>query len=234
MLSTGDETLWGLSVACGGQTENMNLIESDLCAGRKRAEILEAARRRFIGEGYAGAGMEAIARDAGISTATLYDQFSSKAELFRCVAGEAVEMVSGAAAAAAGARGDRSALLNAFAIGYARLLTDPAAQMLIRVFAAEPRRFEAEAREFWTRGREAFVGELTAVLERLGGEGRLFAARPAAAAGQLLGMVEHAALVGPVLAGEPVPPPRFLEQACAEAVATFLARYGSRAEAEAA
>jgi AcrR family transcriptional regulator len=184
--------------------------------------------------------MEAIARDAAISTATLYDQFSSKAELFRCVAGEAVETLSGAAAAAAAAgaaaavRGDRAALLNAFAFGYARLLTDPAAQMLIRVFAAEPRRFETEARAFWTRGREAFVGELTALIERLGGEGRLFAATPAAAAGQLLGMVEHAALVGPVLAGQPVPPPRLLEQACAEAVATFLARYGSRAEAEAA
>jgi AcrR family transcriptional regulator len=212
----------------------MTSVESDVRA-RKRAEILEVARRRFIAEGYAGAGMEAIARDAAISTATLYDQFSSKAELFRCVAAEAVATLSGAAEAAAGARGERSsALLNAFALGYARLLTDPAAQMLIRVFAAEPRRFAAEAREFWTRGREAFASGLTALVEQLGGEGRLFAANPVAAAGQLLGMVEHTALVGPVLAGEAVPPPRLLEQACAEAVATFLARYGSRAEAEAA
>jgi len=211
----------------------MTFVESDVRAGRKRAEILEVARRRFIAEGYAGAGMEAIARDASISTATLYDQFSSKAELFRCVAAEALAALSGAAEAAADARGDRSALLNAFALGYARLLTDPAAQMLMRVFAAEPRRFAAEAREFWARGREAFASGLTALMERLGGEA-LFAADPGAAAGQLLGMVEHAALVGPLLAGEPVPPPRLLEQACAEAVATFLARYGECAEAEAA
>jgi AcrR family transcriptional regulator len=206
----------------------MSFIESDGRAGRKRSDILEAARRRFIADGYAGAGMEAIARDTGISTATLYDLFSSKAELFRCVAAEAVATLSGAADAAAGAPGERSALLNAFALGYARLLTDPSAQMLIRVFAAEPRRFEAEAREFWARGREAFASGLTTLVERLVTEGRLFAAAPPAAAGQLLGMVEYAALVGPVLAGEPAPPPRQLEQACAEAVATFLARYGAR------
>lgn len=233
MLAAGDITDVGVSVACGGQI-SMTSVASDARPGRKRAEILEAARRRFIAEGYAGAGMEAIARDASISTATLYDLFSSKAELFRCVAADAVETLSGAAGTAAGARGDRSALLDAFALGYARLLTDPAAQMLIRVFAAEPRRFEAEAREFWTRGREALARGLTALVERLHGEGRLFAADPAAAAAQLLGMVEHAALVGPLLAGEPAPPPRQLEQVCAEAVATFLARWGSRAEAEAA
>jgi hypothetical protein len=62
--------MWGCPSLCDGQTENMNLIESDLRAGRKRAEILDAARRRFTAEGYAGAGMEAIARDAAISTAT--------------------------------------------------------------------------------------------------------------------------------------------------------------------
>ncbi len=106
--------------------------------------------------------------------------------------------------------------------------------MLIRVFAAEPRRFEGLARAFWSRGRGGFTAALAALIKRHGDDGRLFAANPAAAAAQLIGMVEHSALVGPLLAGEPTPAPRALEQACAEAVATFLARYGARAEAEAA
>ncbi len=178
--------------------------------------------------------MEAIARDAGISTATLYDLFSGKAELFRCVAEDAIDALPSVVDSAATARGDRAAQLSAFALGYARLLTDPSTQMLIRVFAAEPRRFEPLAADFWARGRGAFATALTALLKRLGDEGRLFAAAPAAAAAQLIGMVEHAALVGPVLAGEATPPPRALEHVCAEAVSTFLARYGSRAEAEAA
>lgn len=204
----------------------MNFIESDARMERKRAEILEAARRRFINEGYAGAGMEAIARDAAISTATLYDLFAGKAELFRCVAEEAIDQLTAVLDAAQVMEGDCGAQLNAFALGYARLLTDPSAQMLIRVFAAEPRRFEALAGQFWTRGRGAFVEALNALVEALAQDRQLNADRPEIAASQLLGMVEHAALVGVVLAGEPTPPPMLLEQISAEAVATFLARYG--------
>ena len=39
---------------------------------RKRRAILAAARGLFVKDGYAGAGMEAVARVANISTATLY------------------------------------------------------------------------------------------------------------------------------------------------------------------
>ncbi len=60
--------------------------EIDARASHKRSHILEAARKRFIAEGYSGAGMEAVARDAMVSTATLYDLFGGKADLFRCVA----------------------------------------------------------------------------------------------------------------------------------------------------
>jgi AcrR family transcriptional regulator len=129
----------------------MTTIESDERAGRKRAEILEAAKRRFIAEGYAGAGMEAVARDAAISTATLYDHFSSKAELFKCVAETTLEQVS--AEPVDGARGDPETQLTAFAFSYARFLSDAAVQMLVRILAAEPRRFRAVARDFCARGR---------------------------------------------------------------------------------
>jgi AcrR family transcriptional regulator len=208
------------------------MIESDARAGRKRAEILEAARRRFIREGYAGTGMEAVARDAAVSTATLYDHFSSKAELFRCVAEETLGALS--AAAGASARGDAACQLNAFALAYARFLSDPTVQMLVRVCAAEPRRFEAVAGDFRTRGRGAFSAALVALLKRLGDEGRVFTPKPASAAGQLLGMVEHAALLPPLLSGEAAPEARALEPTCAEAVATFLARWGACCSAEAA
>jgi AcrR family transcriptional regulator len=209
----------------------MTTIEADARSGRKRAEILEAARRRFVLEGYAGAGMEAVARDAAVSTATLYDQFSSKAELFRCVAEETLRALSPSSAAAA--RGDASSQLNAFALAYARFLSDPTVQMLVRACAAEPRRFHAVAGEFRTRGRDAFSAALVALLKRLGDEGRVFIPKPAAAAGQLLGMIEHAALLTPLLSDEAAET-RALEPTCVEAVATFLARWGACASAEAA
>ena len=47
-----------------------------------RREILEAARNRFVGEGYADASMRAIAADAGVDVALLSYHFASKQGLF--------------------------------------------------------------------------------------------------------------------------------------------------------
>jgi len=55
----------------------------------KRAAILKAARQNFLTGGYSKAAMAEIARDADVSTATLYKHFSSKETLFRAVIEEA-------------------------------------------------------------------------------------------------------------------------------------------------
>lgn len=44
--------------------------------------MIEAARRVFLAEGYAGATLEAIADEAGFSKGVVYSQFDSKADLF--------------------------------------------------------------------------------------------------------------------------------------------------------
>jgi AcrR family transcriptional regulator len=46
-----------------------------------RAQILEAARAMFEEHGYHGAGLEAVARKAGVSRQAIYLHFPSKAEL---------------------------------------------------------------------------------------------------------------------------------------------------------
>ncbi len=50
-------------------------------AEQTRRRILEAARRQFIERGYAGATVEAIAVDAGVSTQTIYAIFKNKKKL---------------------------------------------------------------------------------------------------------------------------------------------------------
>lgn len=52
---------------------------------KKHAAIVDAARKNFLTHGYAGAGMAEIARDADVSTATLYKHFASKEALFAAV-----------------------------------------------------------------------------------------------------------------------------------------------------
>lgn len=55
----------------------------------KHASILKAGRSNFLKNGYSGAGVAEIARDADVSTATLYKHFSSKEVLFAAVVTDA-------------------------------------------------------------------------------------------------------------------------------------------------
>ncbi|HEX9036429.1 MAG TPA: TetR/AcrR family transcriptional regulator [Ktedonobacterales bacterium] len=51
----------------------------------KREQTLQGARAVFLREGFAGASVEMIAHEAGVSTRTLYSYFSSKEEMFEAV-----------------------------------------------------------------------------------------------------------------------------------------------------
>ncbi len=52
---------------------------------RTRAELLEAAKQRFLRHGYAGTSLEDIADDAGYSKGAVYSNFGSKPNLCRDV-----------------------------------------------------------------------------------------------------------------------------------------------------
>lgn len=49
--------------------------------GRAREALIEAASRRFYADGLAGTGIDAITAEAGVAKKSLYNNFSSKAEL---------------------------------------------------------------------------------------------------------------------------------------------------------
>ena len=76
---------------------------------RNRELVVEAARRVFLAEGYAGATLEQIAEEAGFSKGVVYSQFESKADLFMTLLEQRIEeravenerAVAGLAAAAA-------------------------------------------------------------------------------------------------------------------------------------
>lgn len=56
---------------------------------RKRAAIIDAAREAFLRDGYGGASMERIAKDAGVSIMTLYRHAEGKDDLFSAVIAQA-------------------------------------------------------------------------------------------------------------------------------------------------
>ena len=68
----------------------------------KRQAVIEAAGELFIAQGYGAVSMDAIARAAGVSKATLYAHFASKDKLFATIINEACQQNMAASDLAAG------------------------------------------------------------------------------------------------------------------------------------
>ncbi len=90
-------------------------------AARTRQQIIEAARRAFVRDGYGGTSMAALAREAGVSRETLYKAFRTKPELLKAVYDVAVV-------------GDHEAVAVADRHEYTRMLDDPDPDAAARTF----------------------------------------------------------------------------------------------------
>ena len=80
-----------------------------------RGEVLDAARRRFARDGYAGASVRAIAAEAGVDPALVHHYFGTKRDLFREAAAFPVDADTLVAAIRAqGSDGAAATLAGAF------------------------------------------------------------------------------------------------------------------------
>ena len=192
----------------------------------KRDAILRHARRAFTTEGYAGARIEPIARDAGVSTATLYALFDGKAELFAAVIEDAALDFDRLMRRVRAVDGPARERLTHFAVTYAGFMADPFIRSVFRLVMAERPRFRDVAMTFFDRGKADFGKVLIDALHELVERGELRIGRQSWAAGQLMGMIEHPVFFMPLVTGDEVMPVRAVDQIAADAVETFLARYG--------
>jgi len=197
-------------------------------SGHKREEILASARSLFLKEGYADTGMEVVARAAGVSTATLYAYFPSKADLFKAIVLETVSSVGAPVREAVRVKGDARTRLTALAIAYATFLSRADTRAMFRMVTAERRRFEDVAEYFLQSARDELGGAAIAVINDLAKAGELKVDKASWAAGQLMGMLDHVTLVLGLSAGDEVLSRRPVKALAEDAVETFLARYGVR------
>jgi AcrR family transcriptional regulator len=193
----------------------------------RRELILTTARRRFTTEGYASTRMEAVAREAAVSTATLYAYFPGKAELFAATIEDAAEDFSRKMSRVRAASGPAREQLLIFAEAYGGFMADPFVRSVFRLVMAERPRFRDTAMKFFEKGRTDFGAVLMAALVRLAETGELSMPKASWAAGQLMGMVEHPVFFMPLVTGDEVTARRSVRQIAEDAVETFLARYGA-------
>ncbi|MEU9126471.1 TetR/AcrR family transcriptional regulator [Streptomyces sp. NPDC048506] len=146
-------------------------------AERKRRDIVATAREVFLREGF-GAGMDLIAREAGVSKVTVYNHFHCKDTLFTAVVGHALEEALDAANRLAVAdrlgtsddiRADLVATCRALVAG----LANPRVLALRNLVAGEVRRFPQLGKAWQEHGPDRFHATLGAALRRLAERGLL-------------------------------------------------------------
>lgn len=193
--------------------------------------ILEVAREEFLEHGFAGTTMDAVARRAGVSKNSLYREHGSKDHLYAAAVTDWVERGRGAM------RPHLDALLaadgvDAGLVAFARILQaavlSPAVTRMRTLVAAEaPRQPEVAAayvRDSWDANIAALADTLAEMMQR----GRLAPGDPARAADHLTWLVLAAPLNRLTLTGGRARyTRRQLDSIAREAVATFLARYGT-------
>ncbi len=192
----------------------------------KRQTILRHARKAFVSQGYAATKIEPIAREAGVSTATLYALFEGKAQLFSAVIDDAAEDFARQMARVRTTDGDAREQLISFAEAYADFMSDPFVRAVFRLVMAERPRFQIVARRFFDQGRATFGATLIGIVIAQSKAGALRPIdRPSWAAGHLMGMIEHPVFFVPLVTGDEITVRRTTAEIVEDAVDAFLARY---------
>lgn len=202
---------------------------------RTRRAIVDAARARFLRDGYAGTTMEDIAAQAGVAKRTVHYQFPDKDALFNEIVLDVIAFAEGFA----------RELREEFSLGVApsalrRALHDlgrrhalaivrPEVIALRRLVIAESRFLPALAREYYDRVPGQVIESLAIGLGHLRSAGLRVPKRRRAAA-QFAYLVAGELLDRAMLTGE-VPRKAVIVECAREGVETFLARFAAGAEA---
>lgn len=194
-------------------------------SARKHADILAAGLTVFRRDGYSRATMEAIAREASVSTATLYRHFPSKPALFEAVATDSLAKLAPRSDEAAD--GPLDGLVR-LAHRYADALSEPDTRRLVRMLVSETGDGGTLAQQVYTdvKARVGALFEEAVAAAAAVGEVRADAGE-GPGPGQLQGMIEHATLMRGLLLGDEAPPADAPREIARAALETWLARWGA-------
>ncbi len=197
---------------------------------RSREKILAAAEDLFLGNGFLGTSMDAVAGSAGVSKQTVYVHFASKQALFR----EVIAVMTGRALAAHRARIDEPAtdeparaFLDAYARAQLEVVMTPRLMALRRLVIGEVGRFPDLGAHLYQHGPAVSLARLTAALEAYAARGALRIDDPAAAADLFNWMVMGGAMARAMHLGDSaLPDAGWCADHARECTGVFLAAYG--------
>lgn len=200
---------------------------SDTSLGTKAQAILQAAGALVLDEGYAAVSMDAVARRAGVSKATLYAHFESKEALFAAIVAAGCRRLMAEAEALVEHDAPIAEALTRLATTVLRFLVAPATLAMYRTVLAESRRDPHLAETFHASGPGAGQARIAAWIAEEQRRGRLRAdADPREAAGHLVALLRGEVWFRAVLGIPPAPDAATIAAAAAQAAEVFLRAYG--------
>lgn len=165
----------------------------------KQLAIIQAATQIFLEQGYDQASMERIARTAGVSKQTIYNQFGNKEALFRAIITQRCSELLDTLLSSSAEEDGIERILTRFATLLLNILLEPSALALHRLIVAESRRLPRVGRLYYESGPERGNRRLAEYLLSLCERGMLDIEDPDLAAqqftGALLGSLRTRALV---------------------------------------
>jgi AcrR family transcriptional regulator len=187
-----------------------------------RGLIYEAARQEFAASGYAAAGMEAVARRAGVSTKTLYRLIPSKASLFDGMVTDRLDRTLAKVDLKAIDHAEIEQALYAALMACAELTLDDEVIAVQRMVLQEAGKFSDIAGMFYRNGIQRIAAALAAWLRTQQKRGLIALDDADEAAGMLLGMIASAPRRAAMFGGVPLPSRRQIEARVRRCAKLFL------------
>lgn len=196
---------------------------SSLLDRPKRRAIVEAAARLFMRDGYGAVSMDAVARESGVSKATLYAHFSGKDRLFATIVADRCAGLQAECEADPDWQAqDLRPALTAMGRRWLGFLMSPTTLAIYRVVVAEALRFPELAVAFYDSGPRPIKEWLTAWIAAQARAGRLTVPDPLVASEQFVALLRTGLFFRATL-GVGTPPEEAERRAVVDhAVATFL------------
>ena len=204
------------------RTERVEAVNS------KAESILAAATRSFLADGFGAVSMDTIAREAGVSKATVYAHFDGKEELFGAVIDRECERYFARFSAGELDPSDARASLTVLGRRFLELLLSPDGIALYRIILGEVTRFPRLGEVFWRAGPERQRVQIEAFLKSAVASGTLALADTRLAAEQFVSLVRGDVQLRHLLRLEADADQRDISAAVEGAVATFLHAFESR------
>ena len=206
----------------------MNAPDGAPRQGRKIEQVLAGARAVFMRDGFEGASVDDIAREAGVSKATLYSYFADKRMLFMEVGRSQCAHQSNMLFECIDTSAPAREVLTEIARRILGFMTTNLGQRIFRICVAESERFPELGRRFWETGPMVVRAQMIEYFEGAIARGELAIDDCGFAADQFHELCK-VDLVPRMVFGIGDPPTEAeRERVVAGAVDMFLARYGAR------